>query len=170
MSILVVQIILFILVFAGILLVPVGVPGTFIATAVVLGWRLVEGAGTFTFGHVILFLALAVSGEIVEALAGILGSKKYGASKAGMVGAFIGGTAGALAGSALLPVIGTLAGVFVGSFLLTSFFEMVFGKKKAGEGVKAGFGAFVGKIISISYKSSIGLAMLVVLVWRFWIT
>jgi hypothetical protein len=169
MTTLIIQIILFIVLFAGILFIPVGVPGTFLAAAAVLIWRLVEGGDTFMMRHFIVFLALAVSGEVVEQIASIFGTKKRGASKYGMAGAFLGGIAGAVVGSMVIPVVGTIIGVFAGSFTLTVVLEMTLGKKTRQDGVNIGVGALIGKLIAVTYKYAIGIVMLFLIAWRFWV-
>lgn len=169
MTPLILQIIVFIVLFAGILFIPVGVPGTFMAAAAVLIWRLVEGGDTFMMGHFIVFLVLAVSGEVVEQVASLFGAKKRGASKYGMAGAFLGGIAGAVLGSMVIPVVGTIIGVFVGSFALTVVLEMTLGKKTRQDGVKIGVGALIGKLIAVTYKYAVGIVMLFLIAWRFWI-
>lgn len=169
MTTLIIQIILFAVLFAGILFIPVGVPGTFMAAAAVLIWRLVEGGDTFMMWHFIVFLALAISGEVVEQLASLFGAKKRGASKYGMAGAFLGGIAGAILGSMVIPVVGTIIGVFVGSFALTVLLEMSLGRKTRAEGMNIGVGALIGKLIAVTYKYSIGIVMLFLIVWRFWV-
>jgi len=169
MPILVIQIIVFVVLFAGVLFLPVGIPGTFMAAAAVLIWRLVEQGDTFTIWHFVIFLILAISGEAVEQLSSLFGAKKRGASKYGMSGAFLGGIAGAILGSMVIPVLGTIIGVFVGAFALTVFLEMTLGRKSRSEGVRIGVGALIGRLISVTYKYSIGIVMLFIIAWRFWI-
>ena len=169
MTPLIIQIIVFIVLFAGILFIPVGVPGTFMAAAAVLIWRLAEGGDTFLMRHFIVFLVLAVSGEVVEQISSIFGTKKRGASKYGMAGAFLGGIAGAVLGSMVIPLAGTIIGVFVGSFALTVILEMTLGRKTRAEGMRIGVGALIGKLVAGTYKYAIGIIMLFLIAWRFWV-
>ena len=108
-------------------------------------------------------MSLAVSGELVENLVSLLGAKKYGAGKTGMLGAFLGSLIGGILGTLILPVIGTFLGVFAGSFLLTFLFEYRFEGKSTKEAGRAGYGALIGKVLAISYKYSAGLALIVLL-------
>lgn len=100
----------------------VGLPGTW---ALLGGALLVEaldflwlGAGVSTFGWPWLVGAvlLALLGEGLEFVSGLLGARAGGATRRGMIGAVLGGLLGALGGTALVPVVGTLVGGALGTF------------------------------------------------------
>jgi uncharacterized protein YqgC (DUF456 family) len=162
------EILLFVPSFIAVLLGVLGLPGNFIPVIAALIAVLTGNGESFTWVWFFVFLIIAVSGEVVDQLTGMLGAKKYGASRAGMIGAVIGGFAGALLGTAILPVIGTLAGVFVGCFALTFVFEYLFSRRSAVESQKAGIGAVLGKAAATAYKFIAGFVLLILMAWRFW--
>ncbi len=163
-----IEILFFVVSLFGVLLTIFGVPGTFAPVFVVLLYWL-TGDARFTGSLFALFLGLAVSGEVVEAVSGLYGAKKYGATKYGMLGAFIGGLFGALVGTSILPILGTVAGVFAGCFLATFSFELFFAGRTTEESARAGMGAMLGKAVAVAYKYAIGLGLLGLLAHRFWI-
>jgi hypothetical protein len=162
------EIALFAVALLGVLLTLVGVPGNFGPVLIALGYFFTEGEPRFTGAVVLVFVALAVSGEVVEQFAAIVGAKKFGASKSGMLGAFVGSIVGGIVGTILVPVIGTVIGVFAGCFAFTLGFEMKFAGRTMDAGVRAGWGAVVGKAAAAAYKYAIGFALLGLLAWRFW--
>lgn len=84
-----------------------------------------------------LTIALALLSVILDYLAGIIGAKRYGASRAGVWGSII----GALIGLFFFPPLGFLLGALVGAVL----FELLNARSLA-EALRAGFGVFVGTL------------------------
>ena len=162
------EILLFVPSLIAVLLGVLGLPGNFIPVFGALIAVLAGNGESFTWGWFIAFLLIAISGEVVDLLTGMLGAKKYGATRPGMIGAVIGGFVGAILGTAILPVIGSLAGVFIGCFALTVVFEYIFSKKSADESRRAGFGAVLGKAAATAYKFIAGFVLIVLMAWRFW--
>jgi len=158
----VMQIILFSLSVAGWLIMIIGFPGNFVPAGVALLYFFLTD-GVISLGRLILILVLAISGELVENLIGIIGAKSYGAGRKGMIGALVGSILGGILGSILLPVIGTVIGVFAGAFLLTYGAEKVLEGRSSEDAAKAGKGAVLGKATAVSYKYTAGLVILIVL-------
>lgn len=113
-------------------LVALSLPGTWITLVLALVIELVdgyymEGEDPTTFGWWLLgvCLVLALIGEALEFAAGAVGTKFGGGTKRGMIGAVIGGIAGAIVLTPLLPipVVGTLVGALVGTFAGAYFAE-----------------------------------------------
>lgn len=75
-------------------------------------------------GTLIVFTLLCIATEVLEALAGFLGVQKRGGSRLAGVAAIFGGLIGAVIGSGIFPIIGTLAGMLVGSFALAFLVEL----------------------------------------------
>lgn len=163
------ELLLFVPSVIAVLLGVIGLPGNFIPVIAALIAVLAGNGESFTWGWFIGFLLIAVSGEVVDQLTGMLGAKRYGATRPGMIGAVIGGIAGAVLGTMVLPVIGSLAGVFIGCFALTFVFEYVFSRRSAGESQKAGIGAVLGKAAATAYKFIAGFILLILMAWRFWL-
>lgn len=156
----VVGLILFCLVLVlGIVTILLGFPGTFL----ILGDALIYGLitrfrGGITVKFLLLLLAIALFAELVEFLLGAFTTTKFGASKWGVVGALVGGLLGATWGSAAIPVVGTLAGALVGAFLGAFLMELLH-RDDHTLAARAGFGAFVGKILGLTVTLSCAIAM-----------
>lgn len=162
------EILLFILSVIAVLIGVLGLPGNFFPVIAALIAVLAGNGESFTWGWFFIFLLIAVSGEVVDQITGLFGAKKYGASRAGMIGAVVGGFAGAILGTAVLPVIGSLIGVFVGCFTLTFVFELIFSSRSAADSQRAGIGAVLGKAAATAYKFIAGFVLLTLMAWRFW--
>jgi hypothetical protein len=80
----------------------------------------------------------------VEAVLGMLVARGFGASRWGMIGAFAGGILGAVAGTAWVPLVGSLLGAAAGGFA-GAFLGELLGGKTARQSLRAGTGALVGR-------------------------
>ena len=83
---------------------------------------------------------------------------KKGASKAGVIGAFAGGFAGAALGNSLVPVIGAVLGSFLGGFggaVLGEYYT----REKLEPSLRIGGHAFLGRLLAIMIKHVIALVM-----------
>jgi uncharacterized protein YqgC (DUF456 family) len=92
---------------------------------------------------IIVFAALTALILILDALAPMLGARKFQASKFGVLGAFI----GLIIGVIFLGFWGIILGPFLGAFL----FEFL-AKRKAKGALKAAFGTFVGYLAGALVK------------------
>lgn len=147
----------------GLLLIPLGLPGLWLMVGAAVLHRFASGSDEVGITLLIVIAALALLAELAEALLGVLTARRFGATRWGMWGAFLGGIAGALALSPLFPVVGTLVGAFVGAFAGALLLEW----KKSRTfraGWRAGLGAFVGRIAAVALKVSVGIAIVVLVV------
>lgn len=175
---------LFSLLGAGCLvLVVLGLPGTWIllglATAIELtdGYWLSDAAPT-TFGWWLLgaCAVVALVGEGLEALTGAAGTKLGGGTRRGMFGAIAGGLLGALVLTPLIPipVVGTLVGALIGTFVGALLAERSHKPEQRGEKVlsddlKAATGATVGRLLGTLAKTAIAVTIWIALsVAAFW--
>jgi len=163
-----IEILLFAVSAVSVLLVVFGIPGNFVPVIVALIAVLVGDGQSFTWALFVVFLLIAVSGEVADYLIGLLGARKYGASKVGMIGAVIGGFVGGILGTIILPLIGSLLGVFLGCFFLTFLFELLYSGRSIDESRQAAFGALIGRVIASCYKITVGFVLLALMAWRFW--
>jgi len=142
---------------AGLLLVPLGLPGLWVMILGLLGY------GWFTDFHTVglwttaLVLALALLGELIETWLGFRFARKYGASKRAAWGALIGGLVGAVVGVPV-PVIGSVIGAFVGSFAGAAVFEYTM-SAHPGTAVAAGWGAVLGRAAAAAAKIALGIVI-----------
>jgi len=156
----------------------VGLPGTWmlLLLAVILELAdgyLLGGAGTatapVTFGWWLIGggVAMAVVGEVLDLAAGALGAKQGGASRRGVLGAFLGGMGGALFGTFLLPIplVGTLVGALAGTFFGALVGEMndPEQKRSADEALKPAAAATIGRVLGTIGKAGIASVVWMVL-------
>lgn len=138
----------------------VGLPGNWlmIATAAAAAWWL--DPPMFAGWVFVLVVGLAALGELVELLAGAVGSKRSGGTRWGSVGALLGGVLGAVAGTLFipLPVLGTILGAAIGAFAGAAALELASGRSPA-DSVRAGRGAAVGHVLGNLAKFSLGCAI-----------
>jgi uncharacterized protein len=120
---------------AGIILP--ALPGVPIAAggAVIAAW--ITGFVTLGPWPLLLVVALALLSVILDYLAGIMGAKRYGASRAGVWGSVIGG----LIGLFFFPPLGFLFGALIGAVA----FELL-NARTFPDALRAGFGVFVGTL------------------------
>ncbi len=111
---------------------------------------------------VIIFAVLA-SGEVVDLLAAVIGTRKFGGSTPAAWLALAGGFAGAIIGVPI-PVAGTLVGAILGSFIGALTCELIrnHGKKHPGHSLLAATGAALGRAAGILAKITCGM-----IVWAF---
>ncbi len=133
-------------------LLPV-IPGTPLIFLAALGYGFYEGFHKVTPLVLGILFALMVVTHLVDYLAGVIGAKKYGASKYGIWGSFV----GAVIGTALFNIPGLLIGPFIGAIIG----EIITGRK-AEEAFKAGFGTVIGLAGGALFKLFFALAMIAV--------
>lgn len=132
-------------------IVPV-IPGHLLILAGAVCFRLMKGvdAGIAWWGFVILVAIMAVS-QAVEIMSGSLGSKWFGGSRWGGVGAIL----GSIVGLFFFPV-GLLVGPLLGAFV----FEMLFARKQTRDSVVSGVGSVVGTVAGMGFKLAAGAVMI----------
>ena len=143
--------------FVGIIL-PV-VPGVPIIFGAAFLYAILTDFETIGGQTLVVFALLTIASLLLDWLTAILGVKKMGGSKAGIIGALIGMIAGLF-----LPgvgIIGFIAGAFIGACM----FELLFGQKAKGA-LRAGLGSFIGFLAGGLIKFIIGSAMILIFVWR----
>lgn len=88
---------------------------------------------------------------VIDYLIPIYGTRKFGGTRAGVIGSII----GLIAGIFFLPGIGIIIGPFVGAFIG----ELLAGSK-SDKALKAAFGSFIGFITGTFMKLIYGLAVI----------
>lgn len=148
---------------AGLISLIFGLPGTFfiLGASVLYGWY--GGFSDITVRVIIILVVLALAGELIEFLLGILGSKKYESSNRAIVGSIIFGIIGAVMGAPFFFGIGAVIGAFAGAFAGAILMELSQGKKMD-EAIKSGWGAFIGRVAGTISKGAVGIAMIAITV------
>lgn len=162
------------------LLVLLSLPGTWIMLALALIIELsdglyLSGESPTTFGWWVLLMCLAVAGfgELLEFAAGALGAKTGGGTQRGMIGAIVGGIIGAILLTPIvpIPVVGTLVGALVGTFV-----GAVVGEVSATQNpmtvrksIRPAAGATIGRVLGTVGKIGTAIVVwLVLCVSAFW--
>lgn len=145
---------------AGLLLVPLGLPGLWVMLIGLLAYAWLtdfRSVGAVTLG---LALVLAFLGEVVETWVGFRYARRYGGSGRAAWGALLGGLVGALVGVPV-PIVGSVIGAFVGSFVGAAVFAYL-GSWQAGAAARAGWGAVLGRAVAAAAKVALGVVIAVV--------
>jgi uncharacterized protein YqgC (DUF456 family) len=129
------------------------VPGTTVILAAAVIHRMVLGADrSLGMSALIAMLVLTLVTYAIDAAAGYVGAKRFGATKWGLIGGIVGAIIGlffGLFGLFVGPVIGAIAGELIGGKAV----------RKAG---RAGWGTFLGSLAGVIAKLFIGLIMIVI--------
>ena len=127
-------------------------PGHLILFIAAVAHRLMmgrEGSGLEWWSFLILAGLMAVS-QTLEILSGAAGSKWFGGTRWGAIGALAGG----IAGMFFMPfglIVGPLAGAFA--------CELAFARQETREALRSGMGSVVGTLAGLGIKLAIGAAM-----------
>lgn len=144
---------------AGIFCIFVGLPGNFLILLCcgLLAWYF--GFEVITTRFIILLVLLALLGELLEFIIGIVGSKKKKASNRAVVGSIIFSIIGAILFAPLFFGIGAVFGAFLGAFFGAFLVEYI-NEKDVARAAESGKGAFLGKLGGVLVKTVIGFIMI----------
>jgi uncharacterized protein YqgC (DUF456 family) len=150
---------------AGVFIVALTLPGTWLILLATAGyvWLLGDSRAGFGWGVLVALLALAVLGEILELITSAFGVQSAGGSRRASFGAIAGGMVGAIAGTFLLPVpvVGSILGAALGSFLGALLAERSRGSDLRRQ-VAVGKGAFWGRLFGTVAKLLVAAIMWIV--------
>jgi uncharacterized protein YqgC (DUF456 family) len=151
-------------------LVVLQLPGTWLMV-LSAGLLALVRPGMFSVWTLLVVVALATLGEIVEFASGLVGAKTVRATRWGGWGGLIGAIVGAVIGMFAIPVpivgslIGACAGAAAGAFLL----EFVGAERSLSDAMRSGLGAGVGRLAGAVAKLALGAAIwLILAVAAFW--
>ncbi|MDR1081982.1 MAG: DUF456 domain-containing protein [Deltaproteobacteria bacterium] len=133
------------------------IPGRPLNWLVLLGYGFWSDWGPYGF-WTMLWAGLAVAvGLVCDQLAGAMGAKKFGSSRAGMIGAFV----GAILGVIFLNIPGLILGTFFGAMLA----EIWFDRKEAAAAADSGLGALLGCLAGGVFKFVISIILTAAYIW-----
>ncbi len=115
-------------------LIPI-IPGLPLIWLTVLGYALLTDFHAISREFLLSSAVLVVVITILQHLFSVYGAKRYGASRWGTFGAFVGMVVGLF--------LGSIAGVIIGPLIGAVAFELLAGKSFSGS-LQAGFGTFIG--------------------------
>lgn len=154
-----------VLLVGSLLLTILGLGGNFFVLFLGFIYAALTGFQDVGWGLLLLLLGLAVLGEVIESLLGLVYVAAKGATRYGVGGAFVGGLVGASAGSAAMPVVGTILGSFAGAFVGAMAGEYL-RERKLDPSVRIGWHAFAGKMLATLIKFALGVEMVWLLLRR----
>lgn len=142
----------------SLILIPLGLPGTWLMVAAALGYMLLvpQSIGAVT---IVGTTVLALVGELIEWSLSARYARKYGGSRRAGWGAIIGGTVGAFIGVPV-PIVGPVLGAFAGSFIGALVFELSRGTDTTAS-TKVAWGALIGRVFAAAAKVGIGVLIAV---------
>jgi uncharacterized protein len=152
-------------------LVVFGIPGNWLMvllTCLFAWWQ--REAGVFSGGTLVAIVILALMGELIEFLAGMLGARRSGTSWRGSIAAIFGAIIGALVGTFAIPIplVGTLVGASVGAGGAVWVIETIRGQP-VDRSLQRAVHAGLGQIIGTSSKMAVGVVIWgVIAVAAFW--
>jgi uncharacterized protein YqgC (DUF456 family) len=132
------------------------IPGPPIVWGASLIYAILTDFKDITQSYLIIFGLITAGVMLLDYVAGVYGAKRMGASRWGMVGAFIGMIVGI--------VIGTLPGFIIGPLIGAIAFELMIGRDMS-QALKAGFGTFLGFIGGTMMKVIVSFVMIGVFLW-----
>jgi uncharacterized protein YqgC (DUF456 family) len=158
---------LFILFLAvGILLVSLGLPGTWLIVADALLYSLLRDyKGETQDWKVVLFVAmLALAGEAIEFGASVLGARREKVPTGAIVASIAGGLLGAVIG---IPVflIGSVLGLLLGTYLGALIYSLIT-QPQAGEAFRFARSVLFSRVVSIFAKTTVAVVMSVYLLFK----
>jgi uncharacterized protein YqgC (DUF456 family) len=157
------ELVLFALVLiVGLVLIPLGLPGTWLMLAGGLGYNLIARRDVIGWWSLGGCIALALVAEAIEWSLSARYTRKYGGSNRAGWGAIVGGMVGAMIGVPV-PIVGPVLGAFAGSFVGALVFEYS-RERNAGQATRVATGALIGRVLATTAKSGIGFA---IAVWLF---
>jgi uncharacterized protein YqgC (DUF456 family) len=145
----------------------VGIPGGWLALAGILIYDIATGFATVGWKWLVAMAGVLVVGEIIESFLGIVYVAHKGATRWGVLGAFLGGVIGAIAGTFIIPFIGSILFGLAGAFALAVLFEYVY-YRSLDRALQTGFFAFIGKLTAMFVKLLLSLANLGVFIYLSW--
>ena len=153
---------------AALMLNIAGLPGNWLLVATAAVVALIPGFGELTWTWFFVILGLALLGEAIESLLGLVVVARKGGTRWGVIGSFLGGIGGVIVGSAVAPPFGGIALGFVGAFAGAVAGEYM-REQRSGEAVRVGFWAFVGRSMAMMGKIACGIGIVWVIIARTWL-
>lgn len=153
---------LYIIILLGaLIIVPLGFPGTWLMVIAAFVFSLLGDfqPGKSDFWVLCFVVLMAATGEVIEYMVGIMGSKKFQVTGGAIACSIVGGLIGAFVGIPV-AVIGSLLGLLVGTFLGAWLYEMILNRdiKKS---IQMACAVFFSRVMALFVKTTIAFAMVV---------
>jgi uncharacterized protein len=161
------EILFILLLVVGLLVNIVGLPGNWVNIGLLGLWRWGHPDMPAGWWFFLSILALAGLAELVEFWSQMEGARRYGGTRGGAWGAFLGGVAGSILMAPFFLGVGVLIGAVAGAFLGCLVLEILAGRGLA-ESLHASRGALWGRVFGMVAKFGAGAYILVAGAARVW--
>ena len=165
---LVANLLLFIGVAVGLVIIPFGLPGIGVIFGSALLYALATQFDAISLNLILVLGVLTILGETADNWLMAAGAKRFGASTTAAWLSLLGGFLGALILGPFLAVAlnvaGPVVGAFLGAFIAVVLYEH---RKKQNwrEALRAGWGTLLGRVAGIALKMVVGVGMAAAVVW-----
>src|SRR5687768_6127148 len=157
-------ILLAVVLFAALLLIPLGLPGIWLIVGAVALYNPITGTEAVGTATIVGILILATIAEVIEFTLAARYTKQYGGSRRAGWGAILGGIVGAIVGVPV-PVIGSVIGAFAGSFVGALIAELTRRQATTGSATRVATGALIGRVVATALKLALAVAIVAVLLF-----
>jgi uncharacterized protein YqgC (DUF456 family) len=148
----------------GVILSVLSISGTWLVLLASLILMLIRGDAFPGWVTVAFFAVVCVVVEVLDTVAGSLGVKRTGGSKASVWAAFFAGIVGMFVGGALIPVIGSVIGMLVFSFVVVYYIEKRDMEKTGGDAARVATATVVARVLVVLLKLIATFAMIIWLI------
>lgn len=153
---------LFVVLLLGLAITIMTLPGLWLMVGAAAVYAWLTGGAYIGWWTLASLLVLAIAGEVVELASSGAGAKRAGAGRRGLWGALIGGVLGGIFLSFIpIPVLSTLVGVCLGTFLGATIGELS-GGRHVGHSALIGVSAAKGRLVGTFQKLGLGCIMFVI--------
>ncbi len=160
-------VVLYVALFLLNVLIFAGVPGSWITLGAIAIYAAATRFSDVGWKMFIIMAGITAVGEIVESLLGVVYVARKGATKWGVLGAFVGGLAGAVFGTAIIPLAGSILFGFIGAFAGAVVSEYIV-YRSLDRALRTGFFAFSGKLLAMLAKFALAIVVLALFIYRTW--
>lgn len=144
-----------------------GLPGSWIGFGVILIYTIATRFSSVGWVALVIMTGIMIVGEVAESLLGLVYVARKGATRWGVLGAFLGGLVGAVVGSMVIPVLGGIVFGLAGAFGGAVLFEYLY-YRSLDRALRTGFFAFIGKLSAMLVKFALALVVLGVFIFGTW--
>ena len=143
----------------GLVLVAFTLPGLWVMTGASAIYALITHEKHLGAKSLITLFLVSLAAEVLELTLGGAAAKRAGGGRRAMIGGLIGGILGGIFLTFIpIPIVSTIVGICLGSFLGAAAFELL-GGEEAGHSLRVGWGAAKGRFQGIISKLVLGICM-----------
>ncbi len=160
-------VLLYLFIFFADILTFVGLPGSWIAFGAIVIYTIATRFSSVGWPTLLVLAGIMIVAEVVEWLLGLVYVYRKGATRWGVLGAFVGGLVGAIGGTAIVPLLGSVVFGLAGAFGGAVLFEYLY-YRSLDRALRTGFFAFMGKLNAMFAKFALSLLILGIFIFSTW--